>query len=150
MDRQYVTFNLRNEEYGVEIKNVQEITELKEYIKIPNSPKFIVGMVNIRGTITPIIDLKERFNLINENEKKDKRIIIINLDGKQIGFMIDDASRVITLRDEQIDSPPEVISKRISEYITGVGKFDKKLILILNLERILTMEEKEEVLKMEV
>lgn len=64
--------------------------------------------------------------------------------------MIDDASRVITLRDEQIDSPPEVISKRISEYITGVGKFDKKLILILNLERILTMEEKEEVLKMEV
>lgn len=59
MNRQYVTFNLRNEEYGVEIKNVQEITELKEYIKIPNSPKFIVGMVNIRGTLTTIIDLKE-------------------------------------------------------------------------------------------
>lgn len=129
---------------------MQEITELKEYIKIPNSPKFISGMVNIRGTITPIIDLKERFNLFNKNGKKDKRIIIINIDGNQIGFMIDDASRVITLMDEQMDPPPEIISKRISEYITGVGKLDDKLILILNLEKVLTMEEKEEVLIMEV
>ncbi|MCK9444353.1 MAG: chemotaxis protein CheW [Tissierellaceae bacterium] len=147
MERQYVTFTLNEEEYGVEIKNVQEITDFDEYTKIPDGPKFLLGMVNIRGTITPIIDLKKRFNISRVNGNKEKRVIIINIKDKQIGFLIDDASRVLRLNDNQIDNPPDIISRNIRNYVIGIGKVDEKLILILDLEKILTAEEKEEALK---
>ncbi|MFA5576086.1 MAG: chemotaxis protein CheW [Tissierellaceae bacterium] len=144
MERQYVTFTLNREEYGVDIKDVQEITDFQDYTRIPDSPRFLLGMVNIRGTITPIIDLKERFNLPRADLDKARRIIIINLGDKQIGFLIDDASRVLRLKDDQIDRPPEVISKNIRDYVVGIGKVDEKLILILDLEKVLTAEEREE------
>ncbi|NLB89123.1 MAG: purine-binding chemotaxis protein CheW [Syntrophomonadaceae bacterium] len=148
MERQYVTFKISNQEFGVDIQNVQEITNFVECTQIPNTPKFIAGIVNIRGTITPVIDLKERFNYNNDdNDEKNKRIIIANMEEKQIGFMIDDASSVLTLNENQIDEPPEIIFQNNDNFVIGVGKIEEKLIQILDLEKILTVEEKEEVFK---
>ena len=149
MLRQYVTFKLNGEEYGVDIKDVQEITDFEGCTEIPDMPKFIKGIINIRGTITPVIDLKERLKIIKANEKNDKKIIIINVEGKQIGFIIDSASRVLTLNDEQIDPTPEIISEVVENYIIGVGKLGEELMLILDLKKMLTIKELEEVLKIE-
>jgi len=150
MENQYVIFKLNNEEYGVDIKNVQEITEYKDCASIPNTPKFIVGMINIRGSITPIISLKKRFNLDNEDEFKEERIIIINIKGKQVGFIVDDASQVLTLTEQQIEDPPEMIMDRSEDYIVGIAKVEKKIILLLDLEKVLSKEEKQEIINIEV
>lgn len=152
MDKQYVTFKLSDKEYGIEIKNVREITDFIEYTEIPNTLNFIAGLVNIRGTVTPIIDLKERFGIKDENsldEKEEKRIIIINIDDKQMGFIIDDASSVITLKSDQVEKPPSSIVKVIKDFIVGVGKLDDKLILLLDLEKVLDMEERKEILELD-
>jgi len=153
VDKQYVTFKLNNKEYGIDIKNVREITNFTEFTEIPNTLDFIAGLINIRGTVTPIIDLKKRFNLDGDSkleDKKEKRIIIINIRDKQVGFIIDDASSVITLSENQVDKPPAIISKVIKDFIVGVGKLEDELILILDLERTFDITEKEELLKIEV
>jgi len=150
MQKQYVIFKLNNEDYGVNIEKVQEITEYKDCASIPNTPKFIVGMVNIRGSITPIISLKKRFNLESENDLKEERIIIINIKEKQVGFLVDDASQVLSIDEAQIESPPEIIMDSREDYIVGVGKVGQKLILLLDLEKLLSKEETQEIINIEV
>ena len=144
-EKQYVIFKLCNEEYGVDIKNVQEITEYKETTKIPNAPDFIEGIINLRGNVTPIISLRKRFNLGTQEINKDSRIIIIKLEEKQIGFIVDDASQVITIDSSKIEPPHELITGVDRQYITGIGKVDEKIIIMLDLEKVLTEKEQIEI-----
>jgi len=148
MDKQYVIFKLNNEEYGMDIENVREIIVYKNCTKIPNAPKFIEGMIDIRGCVTPIINLKKRLNLDEKDDIKDQRIIIINIKEKQVGFIVDDASQVLTLSEKQIEDPPEIIMSSTREYIVGVGKVENKIILLLDLEKVLSKEEKEDISKL--
>ena len=147
-EKQYVIFKLGNEEYGVDIMNVKEISEFKESIKVPNAPYFVSGIINLRGEIIPIVDLKKRFNINSEIVDKDTRIIVINLNDKLVGFIVDDASQVLRINDENIDSAPELVTGMDRQYISGVGKVGEKLIIILDLEKILTVEEKEKLSNM--
>ncbi|SFI14196.1 purine-binding chemotaxis protein CheW [Tindallia magadiensis] len=149
MEKQYVIFKLEKEEYGVEINHVQEITEHKTVTSVPNTPAFIEGIINLRGSIVPIVSIKKRFNLAQEEVGEDHRIIIINLEEKQVGFIVDDASQVLTISEEQIEKAPEVIAGADREYITGIGKISDKIILLLDLEKILTENEKNEIIEME-
>lgn len=144
-EKQYVIFRLCGEEYGVEIKHVQEITEYRQSTQIPNVPKFIEGVINLRGNVTPIISLKKRFNLPEDEITENNRIIIINLKNKQVGFIVDDASQVLTMDTKQIENPHELITGVDRQYITGIGKVDEKIIIMLDLEKILTEEEKKEI-----
>ncbi len=149
MERQYVTFKIKSEEYGVDIQNVQEITDIESITQIPNAPEYVMGIVNIRGVIIPIIDLKRRLSFYNEDSENKGRIIVINIKGKQVGFMIDDASRVLTLDDEDIDLPPIMTEAQKESYVTGIAKVEGMLILILDLAGMFSDDELEEVLKVD-
>ncbi|KXG74675.1 chemotaxis protein CheW [Thermotalea metallivorans] len=105
-ERQYIIFQLGSEECGIDIMHVREITKLKETTKIPNVPDFIDGVINLRGSIIPLINLKKRFNLEETEVKKNSRIIIVTIGEKQVGFIVDDASQVVTLKEEDIENPP--------------------------------------------
>ncbi|SKC64036.1 chemotaxis protein CheW [Maledivibacter halophilus] len=148
-EKQYVIFKLETEEYGVDIMKVKEISEFKESTKVPNAPYFVDGIINLRGEIIPIINLKKRFKISLGNVNSDTRIIVININDKNVGFVVDEASQVLRIKDDEIDVAPEIIAGVERQYITGVGKVGEKIIILLDLEKILTDEEKEKLGDME-
>lgn len=137
-ERQYVIFKLEKEEYGIDIINVREITEYKETTRIPNAPDYMDGIINLRGTVIPVINLKKRLNLSGAPVKNDSRVIIVNIGEKQIGFVVDDASQVLTLNEENIDEPSDLITGIDRQYIVGIGKVDEKIIILLDLIAIIS------------
>jgi len=143
-ERQYVIFKLGNEEYGVDIMHVKEISEHKESMKVPKVSDFIEGIVNYRGIITPIINLRKRFGMPLLEITSNTRIIIIYMKDKQVGFLVDDASQVLTIDEKDIDPAPELISGDVEErFISGIAKVAERMIIILDLEKVLSEEEKE-------
>ncbi|MTI48582.1 chemotaxis protein CheW [Sporosalibacterium faouarense] len=149
-ENQYVVFKLGNEEYGIDIMNVREIVPHQESIKVPNAPKFVSGIINFRGKVIPIVDLKKRFDLLEKEIDGNTRIIVINLDDRQIGFIVDEASQTIRLEDKDVDPAPDIVSSIERRYITGVGKKEDRLIILIDLEKVLTEEEKEKIESMDV
>ncbi|TCO79358.1 chemotaxis protein CheW [Marinisporobacter balticus] len=144
-ERQYVIFKLENEAYGVDIMNVKEITEHKESVKVPNTPKFVDGIINLRGDIIPIINLRKRFNLKDITINFDTRVIVITIKNRQVGFIVDEASQVLRISEENIEPAPELVAGVDKKYITGVGKLEDRIVLLLDLEYILTDDEKEKI-----
>ncbi|MCF6461893.1 chemotaxis protein CheW [Clostridium sp. Cult1] len=150
-ESQYVVFNLDSEEFGIDIMNVKEIIPYQESVNIPNAPEFIEGIINYRGNVIPIINLKKRFKLDDFNVTKDTRIIVINIEEKEIGFIVDEASQTIRLDDNQIDPTPDIISEVDRRFITGVGKIgEDRLLILLDLHKILTDKEKDQIEMMEI
>ncbi len=148
MEKQYISFLLCDRRYAIEMEEVQEITYFKNYIELPNSPKFILGILNIRGNITLIINLKERLNLADENKKGEKQIIVVNIGGRQMGFIIDKVTGVFNLKEANIESPLKTSAFSNSQLIKGLGKIKEELIVIMDLKKIFSIEEKIEILKM--
>lgn len=149
-EKQFVVFKLDEEEYGIDIMNVKEIGTYQEPVKVPNCPNFIEGIVNYRGDVIPIVNLKKRFNLNELNINKNTRLIIINVSDKQVGFVVDEASQTVILNEEDIEKTPDIITSVDSEYITGVGKKEDRLILLINLEKVLTEVEKKKIQTMDL
>jgi purine-binding chemotaxis protein CheW len=140
-DLQLVVFKLENEEYGVDIMQVQEISPYQQPTKVPNSPSFVEGIVNLRGDITPVVSLKKKFNLAESEVTEMTRLIIINNGNRRTGFVVDDASEVISISDKNIEEAPPMIVGADRKYIQGVGKIDQRILIILNLHELLTAEE---------
>lgn len=140
-EKQYVVFKLGNEKYCADIANVGSITEFDVITKVPNSPAYIEGVINLRGEVIPIVSLKKRFNVKEAAESEDARIIIITYDGKNIGFLVDDASQVIRIDDENIEPTPAIIAGDDRKYISGVGKVDGTIVVLLDLIKILSDSE---------
>lgn len=149
-EKQYVIFKLSKEEYGIDIMNVREIVQYQESVKVPNSPAFIEGIINYRGKVIPIICLKKKFGMGNSINDANTRIIVINLNDKQIGFLVDEASQTVRIDDSNIDPTPEVISGIERKYITGVGKIDNRLVILIDLEKVLTDDDKVKIESLEV
>lgn len=149
-EKQYVIFKLSKEEYGIDIMNVREIVQYQESVKVPNSPAFIEGIINYRGKVIPIICLKKKFGMGNSMNDANTRIIVINLNDKQIGFLVDEASQTVRIDDSNIDPTPEVISGIERKYITGVGKIDNRLVILIDLEKVLTDDDKVKIESLEV
>lgn len=149
-EKQFVVFKLDKEEYGIDIMNVKEIGPYEEPVKIPKTPNFIEGIVNYRGEVIPIINLKKRFDLDDLKVTKNTRVIVINLNDKQIGFLVDEASQTLRLSDEEIEKAPEIVTGIERKYITGVGKKKNRLILLIDLEKVLTESEKKKIEEMEL
>lgn len=148
-EKQYVVFKLENEEYGIGIMNVREIIPYKESVKVPNTPNFVEGIINYRGSVIPTICLKKRFNINQDVQDSNTRIIIINLDDRQVGFVVDEASQTIKIDDADVDPTPNMISNVDMNYIIGVGKREDRLIILIDLEKILTEDEREKLKYME-
>lgn len=142
---QLVSFKLGKEEFGIDILMVQEIIRLATITPIPNAPEFIEGVINLRGKIIPIIDLRKRLKVtgVAQENAKHTRILVIEIDGNVTGFVVDSVSEVLKIPTNQIEAPPEIIVSSIdSEYISGVIKLDENLLVLLDFKKILRMDER--------
>ena len=135
-----IVFRLQNEEYGVPIDYVGSIERMLEITRIPNTPKFIKGVINLRGIVTPVIDLRERFGMETSEYSNRSRMIIVHIDDKEVGMIVDEANDVVDLSEDDIETPPEVIGSVDTDYVRGVAKLEHRLLILLNLERVLANE----------
>jgi len=138
---QLVSFKIGNEEFGVDILKVQEINKLVQITQVPSAPEFVDGVVNLRGRIIPIIDMRTRLQLPKKEHDKNTRIIIIELNNNTIGFIVDAVSEVLRISRDIIEEPPAISKGINAEYITAVAKLEDRLLILLDLERLLTVEE---------
>lgn len=145
-EMQYVVFRLGKEKYCIDISFVAGISEYKEVTSVPDAPYFIDGMINLRGDIIPIVNLKKRFKIAQTDQTDDTRIIIVKVSGKDVGFLVDEASQVLRISTDDIEQAPEIIKGKDREYISGVAKISGEIAIVLDLERILNEDEKEVVM----
>lgn len=141
-EEKLVCFELVGEVFGVPISMVQEIIRVQEITEIPRAPEFVEGVINLRGKIIPVIDLRKRFGLGAGEHSKNTRIVVIKVGDIVVGMVVDAVSEVIRLNDEDIEPPSPIVASLDAEYIKGVGKIENKLIILLDTEKILTVHEK--------
>jgi len=139
---QVVSFSVGEEDYGINIEMVKEVIKVKSITRLPKTPSFIRGVINLRGDVIPIIDLREKFGLHEEDFTGMTRVIVVDIDDKSIGMAVDSVSNVINIAQDDIKPPPPLINGLSEDYLKGVGKVGDELIILLNIDKILTTEEK--------
>ena len=138
---QIVSFRLANEEYGVDIMRVQEIILMGQITRMPEVPEYICGLINLRGHVLPIIDLRRRFALpVGENDEHT-RIIVVNVNRQTIGIVVDAVNEVLRINPDQAEPPPSSVAGIDHDYIRALIKFKDKLLILLNIENVLSHEE---------
>ena len=142
MERQLVVFDLGGEHFGVDIVAVDGIVDMMEITRVPQSPEFVEGVTNLRGSILPVIDLRKRLRLPVLDRTKETRIVVVNMDGLKVGMVVDAVSEVLTISDDVIEPPPPSITSVDTAFITGIAKVAPRLIILLDLVKVLSMEEK--------
>ena len=138
---QLVSFRLAQEEYGIEITKVQEIILMGEITRVPQTPAYVKGLINLRSTVIPIIDLRLRFGLAQQEATDETRIMVVNVAGKTIGIIVDAVSEVLRIAHEQIAPPPPTVAGLGREYLTGLVKLENRLLILLDIDKILTEEQ---------
>lgn len=136
-----IVFRLKDEEYGVEVGQVKSIEKLEHITRVPRTPKFVKGVINLRGVVTPIIDLRNRFELEESVYSESTRVIIVAVGELEVGLIVDAANDVIDIAVDAIEPPPEVVGGVEAAYLRGVAKLDKRLLILLNLDKVLSTEE---------
>ncbi|MCH1623762.1 chemotaxis protein CheW [Fredinandcohnia quinoae] len=139
-----VVFGLQDEEYGLPVSHVQGIEKVQYITRVPGTAPFVKGVINLRGVVTPIIDLRNRFGISETDYTDHTRIIIVATEDKEVGLIVDAANDVIDIPVDSIEPPPEVVGSVEVEYIEGVAKLDKRLLILLNLEKVLNPVELKE------
>jgi purine-binding chemotaxis protein CheW len=134
--KQFVTFKLDREEYGVDIQNVSIIEKMMPITRVPKTPAYIKGVINLRGEIVPVMDLRARFDLPLSEETDDTRIIIIKVEEVIFGFIVDAVSEVLQLEGNAIESTSSLKENANIDFIYGIGKVDERIVILLNLERL--------------
>lgn len=135
---QLVSFLLGNEEFGVDIVCVQEINRMLDLTKIPNSPDYVDGVANLRGRVIPVIDLRHKLGLPKKEHDNNTRIIVVEVNNKTIGFIVDSVKEVLRIPVSIMENPPEIASGINSEYIKSVGKLEDRLLILIDLEKIIS------------
>lgn len=141
-DIQLILFTLNGVEYALNIAHVMEIIKLVPLTILPEAPKFIKGVLNLRSKVIPIIDLRERFGIEHKEHTKKTRVIIAKLQNSEIGIIVDSVTEVINIKADTIEPPLPVLDGVRLEFIEGIAKFLKRLIMIINIDRILSSGEK--------
>jgi purine-binding chemotaxis protein CheW len=137
---QFLTFTLQNEEYGIEILKVQEIKGFSKITPIPNAPSFVRGVMNLRGTVVPIIDLRARFSMTEKDYDQFTCIIVVNVGTRVVGLVVDTVSDVLNIPNDAIADPPELASVGDSSCITGMGKLGERIVMLLDTARLVGAE----------
>lgn len=138
---QLVSFKVGTEEFGVDILKVQEINRMLKITKVPNTPEFVEGVVNLRGRIIPVIDLRKRLSIENKDHDNKTRIIVVDVNGNIVGFIVDEVNEVLRISKDIIENPPELVSQVDSDFITSVAKLEDRLIILLDLDNLLKKDE---------
>ena len=135
---EFLTFTLGQEEYGIDIQKVQELRGYDTVTRIANAPAHIKGVVNLRGTIVPIVDMRIKFNLGEVDYTEFTVVIILNVAGRVVGMVVDSVSDVISLGPEQIRPAPDFSSSFDIKYITGLGTVDSRMLILVDIEKLMT------------
>ena len=142
MEHQLVVFDLANEHYGVDIAAVEGIIKMQSITVVPHTPAFVEGVTNLRGEVLPVIDLRKRFGLpLDQARGKDTRIVVVEIDGKKVGMVVDAVSEVLRVSDEAIEPPSPIVTTVDSAFIRGIAKVDERLIILVELSKVLSTEE---------
>ncbi|GAC1659227.1 MAG: chemotaxis protein CheW [Vulcanimicrobiaceae bacterium] len=147
---QVVSFHLGSEEYGVDISQVQEIIRMVDITHVPRAPHFMEGVINLRGQLIPIIDLRTRFGMNRTSHTKNTRIVVTEIATKRVGIIVDSVSEVLNLPIENVEEAPEMIAGVGTEYISGVGKVGERLIILLDLQKVISTQEKQDLETLDV
>lgn len=143
MQNQLVVFSIGNESYGVDIESVESIIKMQEITRLPHAPEFVEGVTNLRGTVIPILDLRKRFGLTPEAPTRETRIVIVNMKDTHVGMVVDAVTQVVRVSEESVEPPPHMSVTANSAFIRGIAKMDEMLIILLDLKKVLTIEERE-------
>lgn len=138
---QWVTYQLADETYGINVMQVQEVLRLTEIAPVPGAPHYVLGIINLRGNVVTVIDTRQRFNLPSYTPKEDSRIIIAEVDGKVIGMLVDNVSEVVYLHQSEIDTAPNVYTEDSSRFIQGVCSRDQMLLILVDVNKLLSEDE---------
>jgi purine-binding chemotaxis protein CheW len=138
---QIVSFTVGKEEYGVHIEAVQEIVRMPEITHLPQTQSFIKGVINLRGNIIPVIDMRERFRMEKKDYNEMTRVIVVKIGEKLVGMIVDTVSQVLEMGANDVEDAPDIISGLSKEYIEGIGKINEQMIIVLKIEKVLTSEE---------
>lgn len=138
---QLVTFKIAHEEFGVDILKVQEIIRMLPITKVPNAPPFVEGVINLRGKVIPVIDMRKRFGMAACAHDSHTRIKVMDLQGQVVGFVVDAVSEVLRIKESTVEPPPPVVAGIGSEYMRGVGKLEDRLLILLDLDKLLSENE---------
>lgn len=132
-----IVFSLLDEEYGIPVSQVRSIEKVQHITRVPRTAPFVKGVINLRGVVTPIIDLRTRFAMPETDYKDSTRIIIVATEDVEVGLIVDTANDVMDIPVDTIEPPPEIVGSVEIEYLEGVAKLDKRLLILLNLDRVL-------------
>ncbi|CAH0181291.1 chemotaxis protein CheW [Peribacillus sp. YIM B13472] len=146
-DMKVIVFQIKDKEYAIPVDKVSGIEKLLHITRVPKAVKFVKGVINLRGVITPIIDLRVRFGFEEVEYDESTRIIVVILDGMEVGLIVDSANDVLDIPVESIEPQPEVVGHLAFEYISGVAKIEKRLLVLINLEKALSLEMTENMLR---
>jgi len=138
---QLVTFRLKDETYGINVMQVQEVLRISEIAPVPGAPEYVLGIINLRGNVVTVIDTRTRFGLPIGELDDASRIVIIESDQQVVGILVDSVAEVVELQQSEIDSPPNTGNEESSRYIQGVASRDDDLLIVVDLNKLLTEEE---------
>jgi purine-binding chemotaxis protein CheW len=139
--QEFLAFTLGKEEYGIDILKVQEIRGYETVTRIANAPDFIKGVVNLRGIIVPIVDMRIKFQLGEPTYDQFTVVIILNIGGRVVGMVVDSVSDVITLSPEQIKPAPEMGTALNTDYLIGLGTLDERMLILVNIDKLMSSTE---------
>ncbi|HJH11672.1 MAG TPA: chemotaxis protein CheW [Metalysinibacillus jejuensis] len=132
-----IVFQLEDKEYAIPVSRVQGIERLMHITRVPKTPNYVKGVINLRGVVTPIIDLRERFSLPASDNQDSTRIIIVSIKDTEVGFIVDSANDVVDINMKSIEPQPEVVGTVEEEFISGVARLNNRLLILLQLEKVL-------------
>ncbi len=139
---QLVSFDLGTEEFGVDIGVVQEIVRMPEITRVPGSPDYAEGVVNLRGKIIPVVDLRKRFHMAETEATKNTRIIVATVEGRTVGMIVDGVSEVIRISSDLVEPPPEMVATSLdASYLKGLARLEGRLLILLELDRVFGAQE---------
>ncbi|HOQ49376.1 MAG TPA: chemotaxis protein CheW [Candidatus Kapabacteria bacterium] len=138
---QLVSFHIEEEEFAVDILNIQGINRMMNITRVPNTPAFVEGIINLRGQVIPVVNLRKRLGFPPKEPDKATRIIVVEIGKRVIGFIVDSVNEVLRISSSITEPPPPMVAGIDSEYITAVGKLEDRLLILLDLEKVLSGEE---------
>ncbi len=141
---QWVTFYLDNEKYGINVMSVQEVLRITDIAPVPGAPHYVLGIINLRGNVVTVIDTRTRFGLIEKESDDSTRIVIIESENQVIGILVDSVAEVVDLKKSDIENTPNVGNDESSKYIQGVSSQGEQLLILVDVDKLLTEEEWDE------
>jgi purine-binding chemotaxis protein CheW len=141
MEHQLVVFELANEQYGVDIAAVESIIKIQPITVVPHAPAFVEGVTNLRGSVLPVIDLRKRFGLPQEDSTKNSRIVVVAIQSTKVGMIVDAVSEVLRVPEGAIEPPPPMVTSVDTAFITGIAKINDRLVILLDLGKVLSLQE---------